>query len=161
MGRRVMTFHSGKAAGTAFEKLFERQCQLSGLWAADHGIKAKRGWNGRLIEEKSDLDYKVMARGTRIAFVDCKTFDDPHFTYSMLDPHQLELAQRYNAFGFAAGFAVWFRPINQVCFFPGWLIFERGPRSRFTPLDGLHLGTWDLFDPIKIFSSGSAADRVL
>jgi hypothetical protein len=148
-----VNFHSGKEAGTTFELLFERQCQLAGLWAESHGIKSKRGWNGRLVELKSDLDYKVMGRGGKICIVDCKTFDDPHFTFSRLAPHQVELAQRYNDWGIPAGFVVWFRPVNLVSFFAGWLIGARGPGARFIPQDGKLLGTWDHFDPTALLLS--------
>lgn len=149
--RGSMNFHSGKEAGTTFEKLFERQSLLAGLWADPHHIKAKRVWNGHLKELKSDLDYKLMARGGKIGFFDCKTFDEPHFTFSMIDPDQLELSRRYNEWGFNSGFVVWFRPINQVSFFAGWLISDRGPRTRFLPHDGRQLGSWERFDPTLLF----------
>ncbi len=155
-----MNFHSGKEAGTTFEKLFERQCQLAGLWADPHHIKAKRIWNGKLKELKSDLDYKLMGRGGKIGFFDCKTFDEPHFTFSMIDPDQIELARRYNEFGFEAGFVVWFRPPNWVSFFPGWLLAERGPRTRFNPQDGKYLGTWANFDPTRLLPRGSPSGTV-
>jgi hypothetical protein len=154
-----VNFASGKEAGTTFEKLFERQCHLAGLWPDPNLIKARRGWKGKLQELKSNLDYTVMGRGGKIAFVDCKTFESGYFTFSDLPAHQLDLAARYNEFGIPAGFVVWFRPINQVCFFPGWLIAGRGPGTRFTPLDGTALGPWDRFDPTKLLSAalGSAS----
>jgi len=147
-----MDFVSGKDAGTTFEKLFERQCQLAGLWAEPNHTRAKRGWKGKLQELKSNLDYTVIARDGRIGFFDCKTFDEPHFTFSRIPEHQRDLAQRYNEWGVPAGFVVWFRPINQVCFYPGWLLAGRGPGTRFLPLDGVPLGTWGRFDPLLLFS---------
>jgi penicillin-binding protein-related factor A (putative recombinase) len=142
-----MEFLSGKDAGTTFEKLFERQCQLAGLWAFSNDIRAKRGWKGKLVELKSNLDYTVMRRGGGVGFFDCKTFDHPHFTFSEIPEHQLELARRYNEFGIPAGFVVWLRPINAVSFFSGWLVASRGPGSRYVPLDGRMLGSWERFDP--------------
>lgn len=146
-----MQFHSGKEAGTTFEKLFERQCLLSGLWADPNHIKARRLWGGKLKELKSDLDYKVMRRGGRIGFFDCKTFDEAFFTYSKINPDQLDLSRRYNEWGFASGFVVWFRPIDRVVFYSGQLISDRGPGTRFTPLDGTDIGCWSRFDPLRLF----------
>lgn len=141
-----MTFHSGKEAGTTFEKLFERQCLLAGLWAEPNYIKAKRVWDGRLRELKSNLDYTVIKDG-QTGFFDCKTFDSDHFTFSQLPEHQVELARKYNQHGVPGGFVVWFRPINQVSFFPGGLIAIRGPKSRFEWKQGFWLGPWERFDP--------------
>ncbi len=148
-----MNFTSGKDAGTTFEKVFERACHLSGLWAEPNHIRAKPGWNGRLQKLKSKLDYDVMGRGGKLSFVDCKTFDNPYFTFSDIPSHQLGLAARYNEFGFSSGFVVWFRPINTVSFFSGWLIQQRGPGTRFLPQDGIRLGTWERFTPELAFSS--------
>ena len=147
-----MNFHSGKDAGTTFEKLFERQCQLAGLWPEPNHIRARRGWKGKLQELKSNLDYILIARGGRVGFFDCKTFDQAHFVHSAIPDHQRDLAARYNEWGVIAGFVVWFRPINHVVFFPGWLLSERGPGSRFVPHDGFHLGSWEKFDPARLFS---------
>lgn len=150
-----MQFETGRDAGTAFEELFERQCKLEGLWPDPNLIKARRAWKGRLQALPSNLDYTLMGRGGRIGFFDCKTFDKPYFTYSDLSKgdreHQIELAARYNEWGFHAGFVVWFRPINRVVFYPGWLIAARGERTRFLPTDGAEIGTWSRFDPLRLF----------
>jgi hypothetical protein len=146
-----MNFASGKEAGTTFEKLFERQCQLAGLWAEPNHIKARRGWKGKLQELKSNLDYTVIRRGGTLAFIDCKTYDDWFFTFSKLDPHQVELARRYNEYGIDAGFVVWFREVDKVSFFSGHRIAALGERTRFSFGDGIALGTWARFDPTLVF----------
>jgi hypothetical protein len=159
VGDDQVNFVSGNEAGKTFEKLFERTCQLSGLWAEANHTKAKRAWKGRLQELESNLDYMVATRDGRVGFFDCKSYDRPYFDFSKLKPHQVELARRYNEWKIPSGFVVWFRPINQVCFFPGWLIAGRGPGTRFTPLDGTALGSWGRFDPTKLLSAalGSAS----
>lgn len=146
-----MQFVSGKDAGTTFEKLFERQCQLAGMWPEPNHIKARRGWKGKLQELKSNLDYTLIARGGKLAFVDCKTYDTPFLYLSKLDPHQRDLAARYNEWGIPAGFVVWFRPINRVVFFPGWLLEEKKDLTRLSPLDGIEIGVWERFNPSAIF----------
>lgn len=145
-----MEFHSGKAAGTTFEKVFERHCQLAGLWPYQNHITAKRVWKGRLQEQKSNLDFTLMGRGARIGFFDCKTFDEAHFTHSKINSDQLALSRRYNEMGFESGFVIWFRPVNWVSFFPGWLIGDRGPGTRFLPQDGKHLGSWERLEPLRL-----------
>lgn len=159
----MKNFHSGKEAGTTFEKIFERQCLLAGLWADPNNIKARRGWGGRLQELKSNLDYTVIGYGARTAFVDCKTWDSAYFTFSDIPLHQLSLAVRYNSYGIHAGFVVWFRPINRVSFFSGNSIAQRGAGNRFVPKDGFPLGSWECFSPELIFRSpsGSATVTVL
>jgi penicillin-binding protein-related factor A (putative recombinase) len=140
-----MDFSSGREAGATFQALFERQCQLEGVWFINNHTTAKRGWKGRLVELPSNLDYALIRRG-RVGYFDCKTFHEPYFVHSDLKPHQVELAARYNENGVPAGFVVWFRPKDEVVFFPGWMVVQRGPGSRFEPQHGTHLGRWHRFD---------------
>jgi hypothetical protein len=146
-----LNFESGKAAGTTFEKVFERACQLSGLWAEPNHIKARRGWKGRLQELKSNLDFTVIDRSGRVAFIDAKTFQGDFFTYSDIPEHQRQLAARYNAHQVSAGFVVWFRRQNAVIFVSGALLEALGPGSRLTPGHGVNLGSWGNFDIGKVF----------
>lgn len=153
----MIEFATGREAGTTFEKIFERQCQLYGLWAEANLIKARRGWKGKLQELKSNLDYQVISRAGKIAFIDCKTFDGSFFTFSDLAEHQVEMSYRYESHGIRSGFAVWFRTPDQVVFFTGRQIKLCGPRTRFCFTDGWRLGTWSLFDPTLIFDVPSGS----
>lgn len=149
-----MEFASGKEAGTTFEKVFERHCQLAGLWADQNHTRARRGWGGKLKEMKSNLDFTLIRRDGAVGVFDCKTFDTPHFDYSAIPEHQRELAARYNEWGITSGFVVWFRPINAVVFFAGWLVKGRGPGTRFLPQDGRPIGSWERLDPTKLLPNG-------
>lgn len=142
-----MTANENRAAGASFERLFERQCQLAGLWADQNHIKARRAWKGRLQALPSNLDYTVIDRQGRIGFFDCKNFDADHFVYSDLDQHQIDLAERYNSHLVPAGFVVLLRPLDRVYFFAGEAVRRLGPGTRFTPSMGVELGSWSDFDP--------------
>lgn len=150
-----MEFLSGKEAGTAFERIFEKMCQLSGLWPYQNHITARRVWKGQLKELKSNLDFTVMDRRGRVGFFDCKTFDKARVNYSDIDEHQLELSARYCEWNVPSGLVVWLRPVNAVLFFPGSFLQRVWPGPGLTPQDGVNLGSWERFDVRPLFTSPS------
>jgi hypothetical protein len=139
--------NDNKDAGNSFEKLFEKQCQLHGLWADKNHLKAQRMWKGKLRALPSNLDFTVIdPRTGRVGFIDCKSFERSYLTYSELPDHQVTLAARYNEMQVPAGFVVFFRETDQVFFYSGGMVAcSQGTRS--TLWHGTYLGKWPDFDP--------------
>lgn len=132
--------------GNSFEKLFLLQSRRNGLLAEKNNLTARYIPTGRVLVEKSELDFKLINQSGRIGYFDCKSFAKSHFTYSDLDPDQVNRAAKYNFWRVPSGFVVWFRPIDIIAFFTGSQIEQKGPRNRFEPHDGQILGKFHEFD---------------
>lgn len=146
-----------KGEGDAFEEVFEIQARLSGLFYEKNHLTAIYIPNKPPLIKKSELDYKLISQRGVIGFFDCKSFLAPFFTYSDINPFQLKRATHYNDWFVPSGFVVWLREVNRVVFYSGHLITQRGPRSRFTYLDGLTLGPFERFN-LKLVLSENASN---
>lgn len=132
--------------GKLFEELFTKQAQRAGFLVQKNLLSAKFTWGGRTQLVKSQLDFTLADQTGKVGFFDTKSYGKDFFTFSDLDPKQVERALLYNEWSIPSGFVVWFRPSNRVVFFSGRLITQRGSRSRFQSLDGVSLGSFERFD---------------
>lgn len=102
---------------------------------------------------KSELDYRLINQNGRVAYVDCKNFQDDHFVYSQIDQEQIDRAVIHNQWNVPSGFVVWFRKVNKVEFFSGSYVLRKGPGTRFCAGDGIPLGRFERFDLNRLFSA--------
>lgn len=140
-----MLSYDNRTIGNQFEKIFKKQAQSLGLLAIKNELNAKYIGGGGVRAFKGDLDYKLIDRAGNVGFFDCKTFEKDQFTYSQIEPHQLDRSIVYQEWGVPTGFIVWFRESNSVVYFSPKRITFGGPRSCFFPEDGLILGTYESF----------------
>lgn len=140
------TGRENQVVGKQFEELFFRQAQRSGLLPLKNHLACRFLYGGRVQVIKGELDFKLITQEGRTGYFDCKSYQDDHFTYSMIEPKQIERSQLYNDWNVPSGFVVWFRKANAVCFFPGRAIALRGPGSRFERKDGIFLGRFENFN---------------
>lgn len=140
--------------GKAFENVFETQCRYNGILPIKNQLTAKFINGGRVVLEKSNLDYTLIRKSV-VAFADCKSFAEDSFTYSEIAvrPQQLERAVLYNEHGVAAGFVVWHRKSHRVVYYHGGYIFHKGPGNSFLPTEGVLLGNLQKFNTQLIFDS--------
>lgn len=141
-----------KHEGNFFEDVFERQARSNGLLVLKNPLACVRTKTG-FIPVKSDLDFKVFLNTGRVAYVDTKSFAEDHFTFSQLNPKQIERAVMYNDWKVPAGFVVWFRAINIVSFFSGSIIQRVGSGNRFLPEGGEILGKLERFTVQHVFAT--------
>lgn len=145
--------NDNREQGKFFEERFFRQAGLNGLQAIKNPLSCKWAWT-KLHLVKGQLDYLLLKKKIT-AFIDCKSFVGEYFTFSGLDPHQVERAILFNEWEIPAGFVVWLRGDNTVTFFTGQKIAEFGERSRFTSADGVLLGSIEDFDLRRVFDVSS------
>ncbi len=89
---------------------------------------------------KSNLDYTVIDKSGRTAFVDCKNYQNEFFTFSQINKRQIERAIKYEEFNLVSGFVCWFRSVNRIGFFSGTQVFKAGKGTRFSMSDAVDLG---------------------
>lgn len=135
-----------KEQGKIFEQLFQKQAQRSGLLALKNPLNCRILWKSKIQIIRSELDFKLINQKGDIGFFDCKSFEDDYFTFSELSGYQIERAVLYNYWHVPAGFVVYFRKPNAICYFSGISIKQKGPGSRFAKGDGLFLGRYENFD---------------
>jgi hypothetical protein len=136
--------------GSAWEEIFLRQARSKGLLAIKVPLSARIIGPKRVLPIKSFLDYQLIRRDGRVSFLDTKTYADK-FTYSEVNPSQLEKASLYEEWGIPSGFVVWFRKSNDVSYFSSEVIKRVGPGHSFTKDMGLCLGQIANFDLNRIF----------
>lgn len=149
VARRRVT--KNKHAGSQFEKLFEHRAQLTGLLVLRNELSFRYQGGGKMLPIRADLDYRVCQKNGQVGFFDLKCFDAAYFTYSQITLHQLQRARIYENYNVPAGFVVCFRPLAQVVYYSGGVLTRKGPRSRFTPEDGVLLGSTAYFDLRLVF----------
>lgn len=114
---------------------------------------------GKYVLEKrtNPFDFIVTKDGEGSIFFDAKTRQGDSITYSDFwssksTKHQvLTLASLAN-FGERAGFMVWFRASDRICFIPATKIATMKARTSFGPDDGLPLGTFDNFEIERLWN---------
>lgn len=122
-----------------------------GMFARKVPLSARIDYKGRAVLVDSELDFQLIHQ-SRVAFVDCKSFNAQRFVFSELKEHQIKLAASLNYHGVPAGFCVWFRLIDAVVFFTGEEIEVKGPGSGFEWEEGVLLGRGLDFDLHPIFA---------
>jgi hypothetical protein len=136
--------------GSGWEGIIQRRAFMSGMLAKKVGLSAIL--NGKTaVPVRSFLDFQIISRDGRVAFLDAKCWEKAYFTYSDINVVQLDRALEYNKWNVPAGFLCLFRKSNEVAYFPGSWIASRGPRTRFNPGDGIELGQLMDFDLNLIF----------
>jgi len=131
--------------------MFIARAGVDGLKALKNHLSFKYLPGGRIQPIRADLDFRVLRRDGRVAYVDTKSFDAAFFTFSQLEPHQIQRALQYDAYSVPAGFVVYLKPLGQVYYYPAHAVISKGPRSRFAPKDGHLLGAAYAFTPGIIF----------
>jgi hypothetical protein len=139
--------------GREFEEIFLKRAHSNGLLAIRKYPPAKPTGNGRFTVLKGQLDYEVVTCGGKWGAIDCKSFIDDFFTYSVLCQEQIKTAVLYNDWKILSGFVVWLRKPNQVVFYSGRTIQSIGPGGRFEAKDGFVLGTIEDFDLRKLWKT--------
>jgi penicillin-binding protein-related factor A (putative recombinase) len=97
--------------------MFERACERRG-----HGISripngCKSVGPRKLIRVKSPFDW-IISSVTTTYFIDTKTQKGGAFPFSKIDPHQVEELLKHDRPGRVAGYIIWFRARDVVCFVP-------------------------------------------
>lgn len=140
-----------KREGAQFEAQFAARCGVDGLKALKNPLAFKYLKGGRIQPIRCDLDYRVLRQDGRVAFIDTKCFDAAHFTYGMLETHQIQRAICYAAWQVPAGFVVYLKGCQKIVYYTGATIGTLGPRTRFTVSHGHVLGVPYDFDTSGIF----------
>lgn len=132
--------------GKSFEEIFKSQAQRCGLLVLPNRLTARYIQGGRVLMEKSNLDFMVSNQMGTVGFLDAKSFAGSKFSFSEIEPHQLDRAVLYNDYSIPSGFVVFFRAEKVVCFYSGRQIQQKGIGNSFSFHEGLYLGGFWNFD---------------
>lgn len=141
------------ATGAAFERALSWEAARADVLAVRNGQTVRWLPGGRTIAVRSNLDWTLIKKGKPAAVCDQKSFAGRRFGRSMLEPHQIALAKRYNDFGAVSGFIVLLREINAVVFYSAELISATDTRQGWGVEDGVVLGRLQAFDVGLIWGS--------
>lgn len=103
---------AAKRQGSAFEEVFQRACQRSGVAVTRIPDGCKRVGPKRLIQVKSPFDWILTYQGKTVV-IDTKSTANASFSNSGIDGHQVQEMLKHTG-----GYVVWLRLENQVIFVP-------------------------------------------
>jgi hypothetical protein len=154
MGNNQTGGKLAKDVGKTFELLFEAHTRQRGMGFVkipDGAYRIKTPYGIKLVACKTPFDYFICKNG-QAACLDVKTVESNRFSYSHCDRNQLESLDSMGSH-VAAGYVIWFRTSDRVCFFSHIELNSLQRLSSLTDHGGLYLGSIDSFDPEKIISS--------
>jgi len=117
--RKILGGKKAKTQGAQFEAIFKQRA----LWEiidVDHhetsarAVKTKTGL--KFIAARSGYDFTLSFEDGLNAFIDCKTFDSDRITHSQLTEHQVKKLADKELRKNIAGYVIYFRKTNKVCF---------------------------------------------
>lgn len=138
--------------GKGFEDVFEMTARMRGALCIKHHTPGK--WAGkRFIPLKKSsnnaYDFTVIFEGNCI-FLDTKTFDKDHITRSDVNEHQIEILESIERFGTTAGYLIYFRKSQTICFCKASTL----QKLWFRELDSIHARDMILLGGIDDFYIG-------
>lgn len=121
--KRIRAGKIAKSIGRGFENICLGSAERDGMvlvripdGCETRKTRSREGWRNALIRVRSPFDYCLFFDG-RAAVFDAKTIDANTFAYSSIDPYQLHHLKGCARAGVSAGYCIWFRPQNMVCWF--------------------------------------------
>lgn len=141
--RRAVAGHMAKRLGATWETLFENSawrlgCKVIRIPDGCRQITG-RGYGGkRLIRVPSPFDFCLIKNGQTV-YLDTKSTQESRFKFSLVDRQQLYWLSQCAAGGCRAGYAVEFRELKRVVFFPVEKLAGLQPRESLSPDEGLQL----------------------
>lgn len=140
--------HKARDFGGLFEKMLQNRCVLSNVAFVKIPdgcimIRSKYGVIPKRV--KTPFDF-VIADNGKAVFLDCKTLESGNFSHSMLKEHQVESLKMLQKKDCVAGYLIWFRDADAVCFFEAFRLATLRPRESIGPDDGVLLGTSQSFN---------------
>ncbi len=137
-----------RAEGLGFQTMLENQFRISGFMVIQipEGCKTIRsGYRGlpKIVRVKTPFDFVLTKQNGILppitGFFDAKCCGADRFFFSWLPDHQVEILKELCRMGFKAGFIVYFKPQNKVCFFTADGLAKK---ESYGPEDGLWLGPY-------------------
>ncbi len=123
-GKKAQSF------GDGFEKHFDlmakMQCVLVIEFPKVGGFRVARNVN--LIPKKMPFDRVIIHQGISV-YLDLKTLDADRINRSDLREHQVLTLESIERFGETAGYLIWFRKPNAVCFCKASELFKLHSRE--------------------------------
>lgn len=149
---------ANRKKGLQFETLLMHRAAASGMLAIKQDLTFRYLAGGKIQPRKSELDFSLLTRCGRVAYVDAKAFGGDSFYKSALDKDQVARARMYNTWNVPAGFVVLLEGLSEVFFFTGADVAFCGERRKMRAEHGVRLGTESGFFLDRIFEAEAPAE---
>lgn len=149
----VAQIHKNRIGGDGFEKSFVHRAHLTDHWPIKQPLAYRFLRGGKKQAMRAELDFSLINRDGKIAYVDCKVVSADYFLKTRMQPFQVHRAFQYNLRNVVSGFVVYFPACNAVSFYTGLQLHLVAPKTRFAPDDGIPLGDLVGFDPGLIYTA--------
>lgn len=149
--KRGINGPKNRIVGNNFERFLEIRCAIQKILYIKMPLGGKRVGK-RFVQIKTPFDY-ILCTNSHAVFIDCKTFEGAHISYSMLTRHQIVSLHDIMITGNNSGYLCWHRTINEVVFYHAFLLTGLRPKESLAYTDGLLLGPIESFDLNKLFAN--------
>lgn len=157
--RRIRAGRLAKSVGRSFENICLGTAERDGIvlvripdGCETRKQRTREGWRNALIRVRSPFDYCLFFDGRATVF-DSKTVDGDRFAHSAIDPYQLHHLRHCASAGVSAGYCIWFREPNMVCWYSVMRLHALSRRESLKVDDAtLQLGPVGSFTFKPIFS---------
>ena len=147
--KNVFGGKKARTEGLQFEYILKARALFEGVHVTHHqtSSRAVKNKQGKLIfiAARSGYDFTLSFDNGLNAFIDCKSFDSDRITYSQITQHQVEELFAKEEKGNIAGFIIWLRKTNSVCFVWASELKELNEGESIKEIQMHKLGVWDNF----------------
>lgn len=140
-----------KKDGEEWEKIIFKSAQMQGILPIIMPLGARRIGIHKLVQIKTPFDMILIFEG-RSVYIDAKSLDSDRITYSQLTPHQVNTLAAIEEKGCTAGYLIFFRPENAVCFVRGLELQTIQQGESLHGKDMVYLGGLEDFSLGRLFS---------
>lgn len=134
-------------AGKQWESIFERTAHSQGVTCIRMPDGCRVVGPNKLIRVRTPFDYILIHKSTSV-YLDCKSFDSDQITYSMIKDHQMATLLDIEISGCPAGYLIYFRKSNVICF------AKASQLSRIQPETSLHGREMIILGQLESFAVG-------
>lgn len=135
--------------GKSFEGIVDMYAKYQGVLV--HKCTQQVFRHGRCIRIKAPYDVSMLCQGITV-YCDIKTFDADKLTWSLIDQDQLANLDACDRFGATAGYLIWFRKSDVVCFARASQMMAMNKGDSLHGREMVILGKIDSFSLTRLFS---------
>lgn len=140
-----------RSDGAQWEKIIFKIALSQGVLPIVMPLGARRIGPFKLVQIKTPFDLILIHNGLSV-FVDAKSIDSDRIAFSHLTEHQVNTLSAIEEKGATAGYLIYFRPENAVCFARASILKSLKPGDALHGKDMVYLGGIQDFSLGRLFS---------
>lgn len=148
---QTLKIRKSRREGAQWEQIIFRTALSQGVLPIVMPLGARRIGPFKLVQIKTPFDLIMVHNGLSV-FVDAKSIDSDRISFSAITEHQVNTLSAIEEKGVTAGYLIYFRPENAICFVKASLLKALTPGESIHGKDMIYLGSLEDFTLGRLFS---------